>query len=77
MIIESGLVILDKNQINANQVLIAAEVSKLIISLYDITSKSNLEKDKIIASKCLNIWDKMYEYNIGIARLLTNQMMNV
>ncbi|MBM6931032.1 hypothetical protein H5999_08190 [[Clostridium] spiroforme] len=78
LIIESGLVILKKDQINSNQIWgLETEISKLIISLYDITSVSNLEKDKAIAFKCLNIWDKMYEYNVGMARLFTDQMMNV
>ena len=78
LIIESGLAILEKNQINTIQIWgFEAEISKLIISLYDITSVSNLEKDKAIACKCLNIWDKMYEYNAGMARLLTDQMMKL
>lgn len=78
LIIESGLAILEKNQIYTNQLWgVEAEMSKLIIGLYDITSTSNLEKDKTIARECLNIWDKMYECNIGMARLFTNQMMNI
>lgn len=78
LIIESGFIILEKDQINANQLWgVEGEISKLIIGLYDITSTSNLEKDKTIACECLNIWDKMYECNVGMARLFTNQMMNI
>lgn len=78
LIIESALRILEQNQINTNQLLgIENEISKLIIGLYDITSTSNLEKDKIIVRRCLDIWDKMYECNVGMARIFTNQMMNV
>lgn len=53
------------------------ELSKLIIGLYDVTASSKLNKDKAVAMECLNIWDKMYERNIGMARLLTYQMMNM
>ena len=78
LIIESGYAILDRNQITTNQLWeLEDEIPKLIIGLYDITSVSGLEKDKTIACECLNIWDKMYECNIGMARLLTNQMMKM
>lgn len=78
LIIESGYAILEKDQINVERLWGAEdEIAKLIIGLYDITSSSNLEKDKAVACECLNIWDKMYECNIGMARLFTNQMMNV
>lgn len=78
LIIEGALAILEKDQIDANQLWgIDAELSKLIIGLYDVVSSSNLEKDKNIARECLNVWDKMYECNVGMARLFTNQMMEV
>lgn len=78
LIIESGHAILDRNQIATNQLWeLEDEIPKLIIDLYDITSVSGLEKDKNIACECLNIWDKMYECNIGMARLLTNQIMKM
>ena len=53
------------------------ELSKLIIGLYDITASSELEEDQEISLRCLDVWDKMYEENIGLARNLTEQLMNV
>lgn len=78
LIIESGVSIFGENQKNPKQLWgQEVEISKLIIGLYDITSVSSLEKDKSIARKCLDIWDKMYECNVGVARMFTNQMMCV
>lgn len=52
------------------------EVSKLIISLYDAYS-DNLEDNNSIALQCLDLWDAMYEKQIGMARELTKAMMDV
>ena len=54
---------------------IDAELLKLIFELYDETVNSAREEDKDIARKCLEVWDKMYEKNIGMARTLTEQML--
>ena len=53
------------------------ELSKLIIALYDVTANSVDGEDKVIAGKCLDVWDKMYEFNVGLARSLTEQMLCV
>ena len=54
---------------------IDTELLKLIFELYDETVNSAREEDKDIARKCLEVWDKMYEKNIGMARSLTEQML--
>lgn len=53
------------------------ELSKLVIALYDVTSNSVEGEDQVIAGKCLDVWDKMYEFNVGLARSLTEQMLCV
>ncbi|WP_079478683.1 hypothetical protein [Halobacillus salinus] len=51
------------------------EISKLIIGLYDETSVSSLPELKDIANQCLNIWDLMFEKQIGPVRYLSQQLM--
>ncbi|MNW40958.1 hypothetical protein D3C74_180840 [compost metagenome] len=51
------------------------EISKLIIGLYDETSGSKLSKLKCIAQECLDIWDLMFEKQIGPVRRLSREMM--
>ena len=56
---------------------IEEELSKLIIALYDETSNKEVDEEKVIANECLNIWDCMFEKQIGSARLLTSKMMEL
>ncbi|MBT2287600.1 hypothetical protein J7E73_00320 [Paenibacillus albidus] len=51
------------------------EISKLIIGLYDETSGSTKSEMKIIAQECLDIWDMMFEKQIGPVRKLSREMM--
>ena len=54
---------------------IASDVSKLIIALYDETAHSGLARDKQLAEKCLELWDIMFEKQIGQVRALSREMM--
>lgn len=51
------------------------EISKLIIGLYDETSDSPLSEIKDIAKECLDIWDLMFENQIGPIRSLSQKLM--
>ncbi|SMC32701.1 hypothetical protein [Sporomusa malonica] len=51
------------------------EISKLIIGLYDETSESSLPEMKSIANECLDIWDLMFERQIGPIRFLSQKLM--
>lgn len=51
------------------------EISKLIIGLYDETSGSSLPEMKNIANECLDIWDLMFEKQIGPIRFLSQKLM--
>lgn len=51
------------------------EISRLIISLYDETSNSNAITSKQIATKCLELWDIMFERQIGSVRVLSQKLM--
>ena len=51
------------------------EISKLIISLYDETVNSSKTIDKQIADKCLNLWDIMFERQLGSVREISRQLM--
>ena len=51
------------------------EITKLIIGLYDETSGSPLPQIKDIAKECLDIWDLMYEKQIGPIRFLSQKLM--
>lgn len=51
------------------------ELSKLIVGLYDETSKSEDDSVKAIANISLDLWDKMFEMRIGSIRYLSNEIM--
>ncbi|GIP59880.1 hypothetical protein [Paenibacillus woosongensis] len=51
------------------------EISKLIIGLYDETSGATRPEQKSIANECLDIWDLMFEKQIGQVRRLSREMM--
>ena len=51
------------------------EVSKLVIGLYDETSGSSLPEMKKNAEECLDIWDLMFEKQIGPIRFLSQKLM--
>ena len=51
------------------------ELSKLIISLYDKTANSSRMTEKQIADKCLNLWDIMFERQLGSVREISRQLM--
>ncbi|MBE6050722.1 MAG: hypothetical protein E7214_08725 [Clostridium sp.] len=50
-------------------------ISKLIIGLYDETVSSTDPKLRETASKCLDIWDLMYEKQIGSIRQLSQEIL--
>ena len=51
------------------------EISKLIISLYDETANSSKMADKQIAGKCLDLWDIMFERQLGSVREVSRKLM--
>lgn len=63
---------------NRNEVLwmYQDKISKMVISLYDAYS-DDLEDDESIALQCLDLWDIMYEKQIGMARELTKTIMDM
>lgn len=50
---------------------------KMVLGLYDETANSKDAMDIEISLKCLDVWDKMYEKNVGMARSLTELLLNV
>jgi hypothetical protein len=65
------------NPNSTNEVLSAEdEISKLIIGLYDETCGLSDENNREISSKCLDVWDLMFEKQIGSARKLSFELMN-
>lgn len=58
-----------------NQWGIEDELSKLIISLYDETANSTKETNKEIAGKCLELWDIMFERQLGSVREISRKLM--
>lgn len=51
------------------------EISKLVIGLYDETADSQLHEIQSVANNCLDIWDLMFEKQIGPIRQLSQQLM--
>ena len=58
-----------------NQWGIEDEISKLIISLYDETAYSEKRADKQTAEKCLELWDIMFEKQLGSVREISRKLM--
>lgn len=58
-----------------NQWGIEDEISKLIISLYDETAYSEKSADKQTAEKCLELWDIMFEKQLGSVREISRKLM--
>lgn len=58
-----------------NQWGIEDELSKLIISLYDETANSGKEADRKTAEKCLELWDIMFERQLGSVREISRKLM--
>ena len=50
-------------------------ISKLVIELYDECGNSESESDKKIAIQCLELWDLMFEKQIGRVRDLSRKLM--
>lgn len=50
-------------------------ISKLIIALYDECADSQRESDRQIAERCLELWDIMFEKQIGRIRELSRELM--
>lgn len=55
---------------------IADEISKLLIALYDETSNSSIDKNKKTAQRCLDLWDVMFEKQIGSVRKISQALMD-
>lgn len=51
-------------------------ISKLIFALYDENVNSEKEPNKDIAEKCLELWDVMFEKQIGQVRDLSHELMD-
>lgn len=58
-----------------NQWGIEDEISKLVISLYDEAAGSNRTQDRRIAEKCLDLWDVMFEKQLGAVRRISEALM--
>lgn len=52
------------------------EISKLLIGLYDETCSSSQPDLRNIAKECLDLWDLMFEKQIGPIRKLSQEMMD-
>lgn len=52
------------------------EISKLVMVLYDETVNSERKTDKKIAEKCLDLWDIMFEKQLGAVREISYKLMD-
>ena len=52
------------------------EISKLIMALYDETANSEGRIHKQIAAKCLDLWDIMFEKQLGAVREISYKLMD-
>ena len=66
----------DKEYNQENIYFYEEELSKLVIALYDETEGKNKLEIKKLASECLDIWDKMFERQIGTIKLLSKEIFD-
>lgn len=68
--------VLEKKHVDASEYWgLETDASKLIFDLYDECAGSACEKDKKIARECLDLWDMMFEKQIGQVRMLSRELM--
>lgn len=76
IILEVLRAFLSEEQSQENIYFYGDELSKLVVGLYDETEgKTELEM-KNIAMECLDIWDKMFERQIGTIKLLSKEILD-
>lgn len=52
-------------------------ISKLILYLYDENSEGRTTKSKKICDQCLNLWDEMFEKQLGDVREISRKIMGL
>jgi hypothetical protein len=52
------------------------ELSKLVVGLYDETEGKSEREMRNLANECLDIWDKMFERQIGTIKLLSKEILD-
>jgi len=52
----------------------ASEISSAVVGLYDETASTDSPDRQTVAQKCLDIWDTMFERQIGDARKIMNDI---
>jgi len=76
VILSTSRYLIEKETDSCNEIWgIVYEISKLIVGLYDETYNS-CEQSKT-AQECLDIWDLMFERDIGSIRMLSQKIMEV
>lgn len=56
---------------------IKRDIPKLVLALYDETSAGKTKREKEISLQCLDIWDLLFEKQIGNTRILSKKMMEL
>ena len=54
----------------------AEELSKIVIALYDECAGSENPEDIKYAEQCMDIWDTMFERQLGYTRMLSKELMD-
>lgn len=73
----SNCILGNSNEYGENIWMIEQDISKIVLALYDETSSRKTKYQKEICSQCLDIWDLMYEKQIGNMRVLSNKMIEL
>lgn len=66
----------NSNQENENIYYYGDELSKLIVGLYDETVDKKQSNMKILSNQCLDIWDGMFEKQIGSIKKLSREILD-
>ena len=77
IIIESINSILENSELEKENIYYYGdELSKLIVGLYDETVGKKQREMKNLSEKCLDIWDEMFEKQIGSIKKLSRDILD-
>jgi hypothetical protein len=76
MILSVSRHMLESTDENRNMRSFENDMSNLIIRLYDETALSSMETRKSVAQECLNLWDIMFEKQIGSSAILAQKILD-
>lgn len=55
--------------------MVSDSLSSCILEIFDANSDCKNERQRDLVNKCLDLWDFMYEKDLGMARTMQKELM--